>query len=136
VRRAQHAGWFGFVLADGTGQLVSVEATPRQLVVERGRGHFARVYYCTREMTGTPAGQPVKVHPQCRRMLDLLAGAKGNLDRPTLQGFFGDHQSTICKHYSTLDSMLFDCTQRVAHVSRGPGCSSRWKTFGFDEPQS
>ena len=55
------------------------------------------------------------------------------LDRATLQGFFGDHQSTICKHFSTLDAMLFDCTSRTAYVSRGPGCSGRWKRFGFED---
>jgi hypothetical protein len=61
-----------------------------------------------------------------------LDSSKGKLDRAAIQGFFGDHESSICKHFSTLDAMLFDCTNRVAYVSRGPGCSSRWKTFGFD----
>jgi hypothetical protein len=46
--------------------------------------------------------------------------------------FFGDHHSTICKHNGTLDSMLFNCTTREAYVSRGPGCSGRWRTFTFE----
>jgi hypothetical protein len=70
-------------------------------------------------------------------MFDLLAAGKGKLDRATLQGFFADHGSGICKHRGhkggfTVDSMLFDCTKKEAHVSRGPGCSKRWKTFRFD----
>ncbi len=131
ARRAKQAGWFTFVLADGKGQLANVEGTPDKLVVEMDHGHLARTYCGTREMTGTPKDQPVKYHPQCQRMYELLEGSKGKLDRPTLQGFFGDHKSTICKHNGTLDSMLFDCTSRKAYVSRGPGCSGRWKEFGF-----
>jgi hypothetical protein len=137
VRRAEkvggHAGWFTFVLADGNGGLVNVEGTPQRLVVEPGRGYLARVYCGSREMTGTPEDKPVRYHPQCQRMLDLLAGGKGRLDRQTLQGFFGDHQSTICKHTGTLDSMLFNCTTREAYVSRGPGCSGRWRRFTFED---
>jgi isopenicillin-N N-acyltransferase-like protein len=131
ARRARHAGWFTFVLADGEGNLANVEGTPERMVVETGRAHMARVYYGSREMTGTGKDSAVKYHPQCRRMLDLLEGSKGELDRARLQSFFGDHQSTICKHFGTLDSMLFDCTKREAYVSRGPGCSGRWKTFAF-----
>jgi len=131
ARRARHAGWFTFVMADGEGNLANVEGIPGRLVVETGRGHLARVYYGSREMTGTSKDRPVTFHPQCRRMLDLLEGSKGKLDRARLQGFFGDHKSTICKHNGTLDSMLFNCTRREAYVSRGPGCSGRWKTFTF-----
>jgi isopenicillin-N N-acyltransferase-like protein len=133
ARGARQAGWFTFVLADGKGQLVNIEGSPEKLVVEKGKGHMARVYCGSREMTGTPKGQPIKYHPQCARMYELLRNGKGRLDRPTLQGFFGDHQSTICKHNGTLDSMLFNCTTKEAYVSRGPGCSDRWKTFRFEE---
>jgi isopenicillin-N N-acyltransferase-like protein len=144
AERAHHAGWFAFVLGDGKGQLATVEGTPEKLVVRKHRGHTARASYGCREILGGAEGEPLKLHPQCRRMLELLDGSKGELDRATLQGFFGDHKSTICKHPGakrgggvdpggfTVDSMLFDCTRREAHVSRGPGCSGRWKTFRFD----
>jgi hypothetical protein len=133
ARRAANAGWFTFVLADGEGRLVNVEGSPEELVVEPGRGHMARVGYGSRQMTRTAGEDAVEYHPQCRRMYDLLAGARGKLDRATLQGFFGDHQSTICKHFGTLDAMLFDTTAREAYVTRGPGCSGRWKTFTFHD---
>jgi isopenicillin-N N-acyltransferase-like protein len=145
VERAKHAGWFAFVLGDGKGQLATVEGTPEKLVIQKPRGHTARASYACREILGGAEGEPLKLHPQCRRMFDLLGDAKGKLDRPTLQGFFGDHKSTICKHPNskagggvqaggfTVDSMLFDCTKREAHISRGPGCSGRWKTFRFEE---
>jgi isopenicillin-N N-acyltransferase like protein len=138
ARRATHAGWFTFVLGDAKGQLANVEGTPEKLVVETTTGHLARADFGTRGITGTPEGKPVKLHPQCRRMCDLLEGSRGKLDRPTLQGFFGDHDSAICKHPGhkggfTVDSMLFNCTRREAYVSRGPGCSGRWKTFSFED---
>jgi hypothetical protein len=94
---------------------------------------MARVYYGSRQMTHTAEGKAVKYHPQCRRMYDLLDGARGKLDRATLQGFFGDHRSTICKHFGTLDAMLFDTAARAAYISRGPGCSGRWKRFDFED---
>jgi hypothetical protein len=38
-------------------------------------------------MTRTPKRQPVKLHPRCQRMWDLLASKeKGSLDVPTLEG--------------------------------------------------
>jgi isopenicillin-N N-acyltransferase-like protein len=132
ARRANHAGWFTFVLADGTGRLVNIEGTPEKLVVEEAKGHLARVYCGSHEMTGTPKDRPVAFHPQCARMYELLRGSKGKLDRPLFQSFFADHQSTICKHDGTLDSMLFDCANKTAYIHRGPPCRNRWQTFGFE----
>ncbi|MFH1269254.1 MAG: C45 family peptidase [Planctomycetota bacterium] len=131
AKRAAQAGWFTFVMADGDGRLLNIEGSPKRVVTEWGRGTMARVYYGTREMTGTPAGQPVPRHPQCARMLELLAGAKGRLDRATLEASYADHESTICKHFGTLDVVLFDATERVAHVTRGPGCLGQWQSFRF-----
>jgi isopenicillin-N N-acyltransferase-like protein len=145
ARRARHAGWFAFVLGDAKGGIATVEATPEKLVLGRPKGHTARASYACREILGGPKNKPLKIHPQCQRMFDLLAGAKGKMDRRTLQSFFADHKATICKHPGyrakgaatssgfTVDSILFNCTRREAHVSRGPGCSGRWRTFRFEE---
>ncbi len=153
AERARHAGWFAFVLGDAKGNLATVEGTPEKLVIQRPRGHTARASYACREILGGAPDQPLKLHPWCQRMSDLLASGKGKLDPPMIKRFLGDHKalgdqkSTICKHppgfkgddgvvdesdgYGgyTLDSMLFDCTKLEAHVSRGPGCSGRWTTF-------
>ena len=124
ARRATQAGWFTFVLADGKGRLANVEGTPERLAVEDARGHLARVGFGSRQMTGTPEGQPVKFHPQCQRMCDLLDGSRGKLDRPACRASSATTSprsaSTRCPGF-TLDSMLFDCTTREAYVSRGPG---------------
>jgi isopenicillin-N N-acyltransferase like protein len=141
AERAHHAGWFAFVLGDANGNLATVEGTPEKLVIQRPRGHTARASYACREILGGASDQPLQLHPQCQRMFDLLASGKGKLDPPMIKGFFADHQSNICKHPGfiqagspgfTVDSMLFDCTKREAHLSRGPGCSGRWKTFTFE----
>ena len=136
ARRAGHAGWFNFVLGDAQGNLAVVEGTPKELVVEETRGHKARADYASRQITKAPEGKPIPMHRDCARMFELLSEGKGALDEAKLKGFFADHKASICKHPKdgamTLDSMLFNCTKREAHVNRGPGCSGRWRTFRFD----
>ena len=142
ARRAKRAGWFSFVLADGNGQLASVEGSPDDIEVVFDRGSMARVYYASARMNRTPPGQPVPRHAQCQRMCDLLAESKGRLDAAMVRGFFGDHQTPICKHLTakrgggSLDVMVFNATRREAYVTRGPACQGRWKTFRFDGMQS
>lgn len=139
ARRAKPAGWFTFVLADDQGRIANVEGSPAELAVEYTRGHIARTYYGTRQFTCTPEGEPVKFHPQCQRMWELLASKKGQLDLATLQGFYGDHKSTICRHYGTLDVVIFNTTKREAHIERGPveavyvsGLKRRCRPLGKD----
>jgi isopenicillin-N N-acyltransferase-like protein len=130
-RRAGQAGWFTFVMADSRGQLLNIESSPEKIAIERHRGSLVRVYYGTREMTHTPPGTPIRRHPQCQRMMDLVSAAEGKITLPVLQGFYGDHQSTICKHFGTLDAMVFNTTRREAHITRGPGCLGRWQQFAL-----
>lgn len=133
AKRARQSGWVTLVLADSTGQLANVEYTPKELAVEMTRGHLARHTYGSRQLTRTPEGQPVEHTPKCQCMFELLVSAKGNLDRQTLQGFFGNPDIGVPFNDSnfTLDSMLFNCTQREAHVTWGTG--GCWKTFRFDD---
>jgi isopenicillin-N N-acyltransferase-like protein len=137
ARRAKNAGWFTFVLADGDGNLANVEGTPAALAVEMGRGCLARVDYGSREITGTKPDSRVKVHPRCRHMAGLLETARGEVDGARLQRFLADHgapedaATAVCVHGSTLDAVLFDTTRRELHVTRGPACASRWRTFTF-----
>ena len=142
ARRATNAGWFNFVLADGESHLANVEGTPEKLVIETTGGHLARADFGTRAITDTPPGQPVEYDPKCQRMIDLLSARTGTLDRSTLQSLFADHfdpaPGLICVHDEcwdplTLDSMLFNCTTREAHIQRGPGCSNRWQYFRFTD---
>jgi isopenicillin-N N-acyltransferase-like protein len=132
AKRASQAGWFTFVMGDGDGRLLNIEGSPRRLATEWASGTLARVYYGTREMTRTPPGQPVEYHPQCQRMRELLGSAEGRIDLEAIQQFFGDHETKwICKHFGSIDAFLFDTTERVAHITRGPGCLGQWQSFRF-----
>ena len=132
ARCAKQAGWFTFVMADGRGRLLNIEGSPKRMATQWDRGTMARVYYGTREMTRTPADEPIECHPQCARMRELLAGATGHIDRPAMQRFFADHKTKwICKHFGSIDAMVFDTTSQTAYVTRGPGCLGRWQSFSF-----
>lgn len=131
AKRDKHAGWFTFVMADGAGNLLNVEGSPKGVVAERGKGHMARVSYGSRAMTNTPDGQPVKLQARCAKMYDLLRGSAGKTDLATLQGFFADPKCEIAVGKSTIDMMAFDCTEKVAYLSRGPGYKTDWKAFRF-----
>lgn len=131
VRRAKQAGWFTFVMADGQGRLLNIEASPKKLVTQWANGSLVRVYYGTREMTHTPAGQPVKMHPQCARMTEMIHNAKGDIDLNTVEDFYGDHEAPICKHFNTLDVMVYDTTSQIAYIARGPGCMKEYQQLRF-----
>ena len=139
ARRAKHAGWFTFVLADGEGRLANVEGSPKELAIEEHNGHLARVLFGSRKMTGTPEGQPVRYHPRGRKMYDLLGENKGQLNEVRLRDLLSDQSICACdatnelRQVRTIDAMLFDTTARQALVTRGPIGSRPGKRFGFDQ---
>ena len=134
AKRAARCGWFTFVMADGRGRLLNIECSPQRMATEWDRGSMARVYYGTREMTRTPSQDPIECHPQCARMRQLLAGEKGRIDLAAVKRFYSDHETQwICKHFNSLDVMVFDTTSRTAHVARGPACMGEWRSFSFEE---
>ncbi|MCC6124030.1 MAG: twin-arginine translocation signal domain-containing protein [Pirellulales bacterium] len=144
ARRAEHAGWFTFVMADAEGHLLNLEGSPEKIAVERHRGSLARAYYGSREMTRTAPGEAVDFHARCRRMMELIENKKGQIDLAALQGFYADHRSTlhgksksaICMHFGTLDAMVFNTTRREASISRGPGCLGHWQRFTMESKRS
>jgi hypothetical protein len=133
AKRDKHAGWFTFVLADGEGNLVNIEGSPRGVAVERAKGRLVRIGFGTRQMSGTPEGQAVKLHPRCEKMYDLLRGAAGKTGLRTLQGFFEDPKCGISVGKQTIDLMVFDTTARTAYLSRGPSYKVAWREFKFGE---
>lgn len=130
ARRDLHAGWFTFVMADAQGNLLNLEGSPRGIVVERGRGHMARVDFGLRESLGVAAADPVPRTDRCRRMLDHLDAAAGTIDGEWLRNTFTERQRQIYIR-DTIDVMVFDCSRRAAHVTRGPIYGVDWKTFGM-----
>lgn len=131
AKRAKQAGWFTFVMADSEGNLLNLEGSPENLVVETHRQSLVRVLYGSRQMTATPDDQPVKLHARCQKMYDDLAGSKGKMDRAWLQEHFADPEHGICVGRSTIDMMVYDCTAREAYLSRGPEYGKAWRRFRF-----
>jgi hypothetical protein len=128
AQRAKRAGWFTFVLADGRGRLVNIEGSPKRLAVEQHRGHLARVFYGSREMRGTPPGQPVALHPKCRAAYDLLDDAAGTIDHRAIERILATPPIT---NTMTTDKMVFNTALRKAYLSRVAGGSGPWQEFTF-----
>jgi len=126
AKRATHAGWFTFVMADGEGNLLNLEGSPAELAVEEHKGLLTRVLYGSRQMTG---GDEQLVHARSKHTMKLLQ-AEDEPDGVKLQGLFGDQKAGICVG-NTIDMMVFDCTARTASLSRGPAWGQTWKTFSF-----
>jgi hypothetical protein len=128
ARRDRHAGWFTFVMADADGNLLNVEGSPSGVTIERSRGVLTRVGFGTAER----AGGPPPVHPRCQAVLDHLNRQRpGTVDAATLGGWFSDPSGGIAVGRSTIDVMVFDTTNRTAHLSRGPAYGTDWHTFRF-----
>jgi isopenicillin-N N-acyltransferase-like protein len=132
ARRAKNAGWFTFVMADGQGNLCNIEASPKDLAVERTHGQLTRIGFGTRRMTGTAEGSAVPLHQRCVKMNDLLAGAAGKIDLETMQHFFQEPSCGISVGRGTIDMMVYNTTRREAWLSRGPEYGVDWKHFTFD----
>jgi hypothetical protein len=133
AKKDQHAGWFTFVMADGDGRLLNVEGSPRGIAVEEAKGKLVRIGFGTREMSGTPLGQPIPQHARCQKMLDHLNGEKGLITREQMQNFFADPGCGISVGKPTIDMMVYDCSAKQAWLSRGPSYRTFWKRFEFGE---
>ena len=128
AKRATHAGWFTFVMADGEGNLLNLEGSPEELAVEEHQGALTRVLFGSRQMTG---GDEQLVHARSKHTLQLLKQAAGDLDGAKLQVLFSDDKAGICVA-GTIDMMVFDCTARTVKLSRGPAWGQTWKTFSLE----
>jgi hypothetical protein len=131
AKKDKHAGWFTFVLADGEGNLVNIEGSPKGIVVEQTSGRLARVLYGSQEMTGTKPGQKVPLHARCQKMYDLLDSTKGENDLARLQDYFAEPKHGINVGKATIDMMVFDTTARAAYLSRGTSYGVDWRKFEF-----
>jgi hypothetical protein len=131
AKRAKHAGWFTFVMADGDGRLLNLEGSPAELAVEWGHARMVRAGFGSDQMKRRKQGaNSYRAH--CDAVNQWLDRVLGKGDGAALRQFLGDKESGICAGKATIDIMLFDTTAREAHVSRGPHHKLAWKTFRFD----
>jgi len=131
AQRNKQAGWFTFVLGDAEGNLVNIEGSPTRVAVERTKGVLTRVGFGSREMTSTAEDKPVKLHARCDKVIELAKASEGKVDVRGLQGHLADPSCGISVGKGTIDMMVFDCTNRVAHLSRGPSYKTDWREFRF-----
>ena len=129
--RNKHAGWFTFVMADSSGNLLNVEGSPNGIELEASAGRLIRIGFGTRAMTQTAKDQPVQRHSRCVTMDRLLEESKGKTDLQSLQQSFADPTRGICVGKNTIDMMVFDTTRRTAHLSRGAEYGVRWTAYEF-----
>lgn len=132
AKRANHAGWFTFVMADAKGNLLNIEGSPKELAIEEHKGALARVLFGSKQMT---SGDESFIYPRTRHMYKLLAENKGQLELTRLQNLFADPSCKICQGKSTIDMMVWDCSTRTAHVSRGSSWGTTWRSFTFDSKE-
>jgi hypothetical protein len=93
-------------------------------------GHFARAEFGSRQMTKTPPGQPIPYVKRCRRLYDLAAADRGQIDVPKIKGYF-DLGRGVCNS-GTIDAMIFDCARRDVHLTRADGSAARaWTRYPF-----
>ena len=131
AKRDRHAGWFTFVMADGSGRLLNIEGSPEGVACEEATGRLVRVGFGSRRMTETTGGRGSPRHPRCASMDALLDRTRGRTDLDAMQTNFGDPARGICVGKATIDMMVFDTTARTAHLSRGPGYEVAWRQYGF-----
>lgn len=127
ARRAKHAGYFTFVLADGEGRLANVEGSPKELAIEETTGRMIRHNYGSRQMTGTAADKPAPVNARCKRVEQVLDGQKSPVSLEAMQAVFADREVGKV----ALDVMIYNTTKREAYLSRGPGDKLRFTRFDF-----
>jgi hypothetical protein len=131
ARRATHAGWFTFVLADGEGRLANIEGTPRELAIEKHCGHLARAYFGSRQLTGSPEGEPVRYGERCARMYELLRAHRGRISPEGLKADLCQSEAGIYNDRMTIDVFLFNTTRRRLEITRGLGHTGQWRTFSL-----
>jgi isopenicillin-N N-acyltransferase-like protein len=131
AKRNRHAGWFTFVMADGSGGLLNIEGSPQGVVCEEANGRLVRVGFGSRRMTAPAGGQETPLHPRCASMNTLLDRTRGQTDLSAMQQNFGDPARGICVGRATIDMMVFDTTACSAHLSRGPDYGAEWRKYSF-----
>jgi hypothetical protein len=129
AKRGRHAGWFTFVMADGSGRLLNVDGSPEGVACEEATGRLVRVGFGSRRMAETTGGRGASRHPRCDTMDSLLDRTRGRTDLDAMRMNLGDPARGICVGKSTIDMMVFDTTDRTAHLSRGPAYSVAWRQY-------
>jgi isopenicillin-N N-acyltransferase-like protein len=131
AKRDRHAGWFTFVMADGSGRLLNIEGSPEGVACEEATGRLVRVGFGSRRMTESTRGPRMPRHPRCGSMDALLDRTRGHTGLGAMQTNFGDPGRGICVGRATIDMMVFDTSACTSYLSRGPEYGVAWREYAF-----
>jgi hypothetical protein len=145
LARAPLASNGNYVMADGEGEILNVEATTDglQILHDEGKGYLAH----TNHFLSSPYARQENFErswpdsfPRLTRINALLAGTLGRLDVPGLQRHLSDHSNgnrSICRHpdakdaNQTVASIIAEPGLRM-HVAAGTPCMSRFVTYTME----
>jgi len=134
-----------YVMADGEGEILNVEATTEglQFVRDEGKGYLAH----TNHYLSAPYAKQENFErswpdsfPRLTRMNALLAEGMGRLDVRMLQQHLSDHSNgsrSICRHpdakddNQTVASIIAEPGRRI-HVAAGPPCRGRYVAYELE----
>jgi isopenicillin-N N-acyltransferase-like protein len=134
-----------YVLCDGSGAVLDVEATTEgpQILRDEGRGylvhsnHFLSPRYATAANHGESWQDSFG---RLERMTALVAGRSGKITVDDVKTFLRDHTgnpSGICRHGGkdniTAASLIAEPARRCLHVATGNPCAGRYVTHSMKE---
>ncbi len=131
-----------FLLVDPAGHIRNLEIMPERVVVQsHDNGVFVHTNHCLDPLQQTVEKQPLESpgSPQrCQTMQRSLAALHGQLDVREFKRLLAQHEPAgemICRHaqksgeYETAAASIVETAARRLHLSYGPPCEGRWKTY-------
>lgn len=131
-----------YVLCDGAGRILDVEATTAgpEIIRDNGAGFLAHTnhFLCPRYASKQNYEKSWKdSFPRIDRMNELLKARYGSLSVADVQSFLRDHSGKpagICRHDGnsrTVASLIAEPAQRRMHVAAGYPCQSEYITYSM-----
>ncbi|MEO7650398.1 MAG: C45 family peptidase [Bryobacteraceae bacterium] len=131
-----------YVLCDGRGKIVDVEATTKgpEIIQDHGAGFIAHTnhYLCSRYARKENFEKSWQdSFPRIARINELIASRKGRVTVEDVKGFLKDHAgrpTSICRHDGdsrTVASLIAEPALRRMHVAVGNPCQNSYVTFSM-----
>lgn len=131
-----------FLLVDAAGRIRNCEIMPEgPMIAAQDEGTYAHTNHCLdvvqRAREQLPYSMPGTVD-RCRRMEAGLIAAYGNVNVVTAKTLLSLHEpqiEAICRHatgpgeYETAAASIVETATRRLHISYGPPCEGRFKTY-------
>jgi predicted choloylglycine hydrolase len=142
LRRIPLASNGNYVMCDGRGNILDVEATTAgpEVIHDRGAGFVAHTnhFVCSRYARKENFDQSWKdSFPRMQRIQDLIQSRQGAVRVEDIQTFLRDHNgepTSICRHdkqSQTVASLIAEPALRRLHVAAGNPCSSQYITYSM-----